>query len=110
MTRNALIDANHDVLEVEHGRLGMALLQVQPFDLVITEMLMPEVDGVEVIRSARIFHPNAKIIALSRTGRASQYLYLAIAAKVGAHKVLAKPFAIAELLQAVDELLDGSVA
>jgi CheY-like chemotaxis protein len=106
--RHALVDANHEVLEAEHGRQGMALLQAQRFDLVITEMLMPEVDGVEVIRSVRTLCPDAKIIALSRTGRASPYLYLTIAAKLGAHKVLAKPFQPTELLETVAEVLNGA--
>ena len=105
MMRLALMTSKHQVLEADHGRQGMSLLQSQPFDLVITEMLMPEVDGVEIIRTARILNPDARIIALSRPGRASPYLYLAIAEKVGAHKVLAKPFGETEFLEAVNELL-----
>ena len=93
------------VAEAEDGRSAIIMLAREPFDLVITDILMPETDGMEVIQTVRRLQPQTRILAMSGGGRNSSDLYLAMAARIGAHKVLAKPFAPEALLRMVRELV-----
>ena len=76
-----------------------------PFDLVITDLIMPEKEGLETIMALRRQSPTTKIIAMSGGGRNSGKDYLAIARLLGAQRTLAKPFSNAELLAAVADVL-----
>lgn len=105
---HVLVRDGHFVSEAEDGRTGAVRLARERFDLVITNILMPEVDGVEVIQMVRRLHPGTRILAMSGSGRTSAHIYLALAAKLGAHKSLAKPFSPEELLANVRELVGKS--
>ena len=73
------------------------------FDVVITDILMPDVDGLEVIRLLKAAYPACKIIAISGGGRLSgSDIYLHLADVLGVETTLAKPFGIPELCDAVD--------
>lgn len=77
-----------------------------PFDLVITDMFMPEMDGIETIEHLQTLQPGIRIIAISGGGMGlSGTAMLEIADGLGARKTLPKPFEPAELLQAVHEAL-----
>ncbi|HTQ52249.1 MAG TPA: response regulator [Candidatus Acidoferrales bacterium] len=99
-----LIEAGYTVSEAIHGADGLRQLHAHPADLVITDMLMPEMDGVETVQQLRRSFPGLKIIAISGGGLASPDHYLKIAQKLGADKTLKKPFTFPELLDAIHEL------
>ncbi len=105
MLRRTLQHASYDTLEAEDGRVGLKLLSEHSVDLVITDIIMPEVEGIELIRNLRANKPNLPIIAISGGGRMGPEGYLNLAKTIGAAKVLAKPFEMEELLSAVKELL-----
>jgi len=73
-------------------------------DLIITDLIMPEKDGLEVIMELRRDFPDIKIIAVSAGGRIGPSTYLDMAGKLGAHRVFNKPFNQQEIIQAVEEL------
>jgi two-component system, chemotaxis family, chemotaxis protein CheY len=95
----------HRAVNASDGGEGLELFKNGAFDLVITDMIMPEVEGVETIIQLRKDNPDVKIIAISGGGRISAYSHLSIAEKFGVMKTLTKPFAKDDLLKAVDELL-----
>ncbi|MDB6113590.1 MAG: response regulator receiver domain [Lacunisphaera sp.] len=101
MLSSALARAGHIVIEARDGRQGANLFRAAPPDLVITDLVMPEQEGLETIIELHREWPALPIIAISGGGS----LYLAMAAKLGAHRILAKPFALSVLLLAVAELL-----
>ena len=105
--------AGHVVTMARHGGEGLAALQNPGIELVVTDILMPEVEGVAFIMSIRKAGHTMPIIAISggtlRTGRTSEGLstdYLAIAAKLGATRTLPKPFGPSQLLALVDDCLN----
>ena len=98
-----LTRAGHSVTKAADGAEGAALLRARSFDLVITDLAMPGVDGVETIVGLRRDLPDLPIIAMSGAsdGRES----LRIAGLLGADCTLQKPFGTGELLRAVDQML-----
>jgi len=101
----ALKLAGYEVETAEHGRAALELYRRQPADLVLTDLVMPEKEGLETIAEIRALHPGQKIIAMSGGGRIGPETYLAIAEGLGAARTLSKPFSIRELLSSVDALL-----
>ena len=78
------------------------------YDLVITDMLMPDKEGIETILELQATYPGIKLIAMSGGGRTKNMTFLEMAKKVGAHEILSKPFKPSELLDAVERVLKGS--
>ena len=105
-----LRDAGHEVTTASTGREALQQARIRPFDLVITDIVMPEGDGIETIVEVRRRHPGTKIIAISGGGRMSSDNYLPLAEKLGAAKSLSKPFSGGELLATVAFVLDGGLA
>lgn len=104
--RQVLEGAGHQVLEAEDGLVAVRLLRQHAPSLIITDILMPEKDGVEVIMELRESHPHLGIIAISGGGRGLDAGFnLRVAEDFGAHRTLAKPFGKRELLDAVTALL-----
>ncbi len=97
--------AGHEVIEAENGRIGQRLFEAEPTDLVITDLIMPEQEGIETIQALKAKYPTVKIIAISGGGRLEPAGYLSAAEGLGADRVFAKPFNIKELTDAVNELL-----
>ena len=95
----------HDVVEAENGKVALEALARQGFDLVITDLMMPELAGVALIGQIRARGPGPKILAISGGGRLNGNEPLSAAQQAGADAVLAKPFRKAELLRAVAALL-----
>lgn len=86
------------------GSEGVACFRAEQFDLVITDLIMPKKEGIETITDLRRECPGLPIIAISGDLKNSS-LYLNLAKQIGATRTLLKPFAIAELRRAVDEIL-----
>ena len=86
----------------------LALVRFHPFDLVVTDGMMPEIDGAEVITAVRRYHPLLPVIAMSGRGFSRpSALSLKLADSVGALITLIKPFPLEELLMAVEKAIPG---
>ncbi|HDJ33104.1 MAG TPA: response regulator [Bacteroidetes bacterium] len=107
MIKKMLEQAGHGVDLASNGKEGLELLLARPFDLLITDIVMPEKEGLETIREVRKKYPDLKIIAISGGGRLDSSEYLEPARYFGAEKIIKKPFQKGELLNAVNELLGG---
>ncbi|RUM36026.1 MAG: response regulator [Desulfobulbus sp.] len=105
LLRQTMEWAGFDVDVAENGRLGQQLFEEQPADLIITDLIMPEQEGLETIRKLRKSAPEVKIIAISGGGRIGPEAYLPAAMELGADRIFAKPFDIKVLLATVRELL-----
>ena len=89
----------------EDGQEGLRLLETEPPDLVITDILMPNTDGLEVVLTMRKNNPDTPVIAISGGMRAAAIDFLPMVKKFGACKVFYKPVVLADLLVAVQEML-----
>jgi DNA-binding response OmpR family regulator len=94
----------YDVVDAPNGKAGMRLLHEEHCDMVITDIFMPEKDGIEVIMELRDDFPDVKIIAISGGGHIFQISFLSEAKKMGAHHILSKPFKPKEFLEAIRNL------
>ena len=103
--RDMLESGGHEARAVADGVAGLDALAADPADLVVTDILMPNKDGVETIIALRRRFPGVKIIAMSGGGQARNLDFLELAAKVGASEVLVKPFTREALLAAVARVL-----
>jgi DNA-binding response OmpR family regulator len=106
LLRQALERAGHEVVEARDGREGLRSFRVTPADLILTDILMPEKEGLETIIELRREVPGIKIIAMSG-GRGGKLNFLDIAKQLGAQRVLQKPFGVHEVLKMVTELLEA---
>ena len=120
MSRILLVDDNLDFLKVQlrfleslghqvecarDGKEGFEISQTQSFDLIISDILMPEREGIESIRGWRKEFPNIKILAISGGGSTSARENLTLAAYLGANATLMKPYSLTDLRQKLAELL-----
>jgi DNA-binding response OmpR family regulator len=97
--------AGYEVQSAPDGAVALKLFREFPADLVITDLIMPEKEGLETIMDLRRLQPELKIIAMSGGGRIDPNDYLPIAKKLGAALTLSKPFSTGEILEAVAGLL-----
>ncbi len=95
----------HEVVDAPDGKEGLKLYRENPTDLIITDLIMPEKEGIETIMELRRDFPDVKIIAISGGGQIDAEQYLSMAQKLGAQRTFAKPVERDELLKAVRELL-----
>lgn len=98
-------DAGHEVVTAKDGLEGLKLAAAQPFDLVITDIVMPVTEGIETIRALRQKNPALPILAISGGARFGAVNMLQVAQKLGASAALPKPFLPQEMLGAVSTLL-----
>jgi CheY-like chemotaxis protein len=98
--RLTLIHMGHSVVEARDGKEA-SKLSLENIDTVLTDIIMPEQDGIETIMQFRKKHPNLRIVAMSGGGRVSAGDYLPFAKHLGANSVLAKPFTDEELIAAL---------
>lgn len=106
MMREILVSAGHEVAEAENGLAAIRQISAEKFDLLVTDVVMPESDGIELIRNMARQGKRLPILAVSGGGQnLPAAVSLALTAAAGAHRTLFKPFRAAELLAAVDELL-----
>ena len=93
--------AGYEVDVASDGEEGIGRHRRQPADLIITDLLMPEKEGLETIQEFRRNFPQVKIIAISGAG----FKYLPMASEFGASRTFSKPLEYDELLEAIEELL-----
>jgi CheY-like chemotaxis protein len=105
LLRQTLRKAGYEVAEACDGDEALRLFTANPVRLVITDVLMPEKDGIETIRALRRGGPPVKILAISGGGRLEPRMCLSLAKMIGADRVLAKPFEPEPLLAIVRELV-----
>lgn len=102
-----LSGSKHRVFEAENGREGLKLMDEHRPDVVITDILMPQKEGIETIREVQERAPTTKIIAISGGGLSHNLMFLDVARAFGADAVLAKPFRPAQLVETVERMLGG---
>ncbi len=105
--QSVLKDAGHDVATAAGGAHLFNDVAMDEFDLVITDIIMPEIDGIEVVLEIKKRHPSIKVIAISGGGRVLPQAYLDDALVLGADQTLSKPFTVDELMACVDEVIGG---
>lgn len=98
----------HEVEEAGDGRQALRLATTAPVDLVITDINMPEMDGIEVILALLERTPGLPIIAISGGGRMPKEVLLASAGVLGAVTTLEKPFDLGELSDAMSRVLGAA--
>jgi two-component system chemotaxis response regulator CheY len=102
-----LEDGGYRVVSAEDGKRGMIAFRDEHPDLTVTDLLMPQQGGIQTICEIRHTKPDAKIIAVSGGGRATDNDLLHLAKQFGASDTIAKPFDPDELLSLVEECLAG---
>lgn len=107
---HVLTSAGHIVSTASDGVNASKLFRSESFDVVLTDIVMPNRDGLETVITLRRDFPKMAIIAMSGGAALSSFItrsktYLDMAGQLGAHRTLAKPFSPQQLMQAVDEAL-----
>jgi len=97
---------NYIVSEAADGKEGLREFKENTPDLVITDIIMPDKEGLEIILEMKKKRPEVKIIAISGGGRISPDSYLECAAHFGASRIFQKPFKQKEIITAVKELIE----
>lgn len=105
MLESALLAAGHEVITATDGDQGLRALRRHPVDIIVTDIIMPGKEGIETIIEIRRLSPTIPIIAISGGGLHAGRLYLEAAARLGATRTLAKPFAPRKLLQEIEACL-----
>lgn len=104
-----LVRAGYDVEDASDGAAALRAYRKRPRDVVITDIVMPGKEGLETIRALRAQDLDVKIIAISGGGVGRADDYLNVAQKLGATRILAKPFSGAEIVALVAAVLAGPV-
>ena len=105
MLYESLTREGFDVQKASNGEQGLRIYRQEPVDLIITDILMPEKEGIETIIELRQDFPDVKIIAMSGGGRIGTKDYLHLAKIFGVQRTFTKPVAREQLLDAIKELL-----
>jgi DNA-binding response OmpR family regulator len=101
-----LTQEGHIVDTAVDGKIGLRLADQHDYDLIITDVVMPERDGLEVITEMHKKSPHTRLIVMTGgTAKVDKNLLIAMAQKMRAHKVIAKPLNLRELKAAVDDVL-----
>lgn len=105
--QETLVSAGHEVVLAPDGIQGLQSQRDRPADVVITDIFMPDKEGIETIRELRQEFPQVKIIAMSGGGvHVRKPGYLTTASELGADVVLKKPFDQAVLLDSIKTVLN----
>src|SRR6185295_10178478 len=108
MTTVFLEGAGHDVVVVSNGALGLRTLRATSFDLVLCDLFMPDVDGLEVLRELRRLPGDVPVIAMSGGGFGGTVDLLEVAKQLGAAEIIEKPFTQRALLRVITRVLEAS--
>lgn len=105
MMKVLLAGADREIVEAANGTEAQELLDNSHFNLVISDVIMPDCDGIELVMSIRRKQPEIPVIIMSGGGRVQADHYLNLAKKLGATKIFEKPFDATALRSAVSDLL-----
>jgi CheY-like chemotaxis protein len=108
--RLALERQRHEVVEAIDGKFGLDEYQKGVFDLVVTDLIMPRMEGVEIILALKKLNPDVKIIAISAGGMGKANDYLSMVKRLGAKQTLRKPFSSKEFLAVVQQELEPATS
>jgi DNA-binding response OmpR family regulator len=103
--RKILAREGYEIQEAQDGEEALRILRRGNVDLCVLDIIMPNKDGIEVLRELRAEDNNLPVLAISGGGHADLGLYLRMAKKLGVNATLAKPFGAEELLGVVESLL-----
>jgi len=106
MLKTALVRKDFTVLEAENGREAIMHFKPGVTDLVITDLIMPEEDGLKVIIKIKELKPSIKVIAISGGGKAGPGSYLNMAKAFGADAIFPKPFSVNDLIEKIGVLFN----
>lgn len=101
LLREVLEREGHEVVEAENGVEAERVLAGQPFDLVVTDLVMPERDGLEMLRHVQAHHPGLPVVV---AGTAANDILLQCARVMGAAGFLLKPFRYEDVIVTLDEV------
>ena len=101
-------EAGHMVVVASNGQQGLQQLRREPADLVLLDIFMPELDGLETLVALLREYPAAKVIAISGGGKEGDFSYLECARMLAAHSALPKPLDREQLLLIVGLMLRGA--
>jgi CheY-like chemotaxis protein len=104
VVRRVVEAEGHVVMEAENGKVALSLFDAAPADLVITDIFMPEMDGIEVLLKLRVRSPQTRLVAMSGGGVIPARDMLRTAEALGAVSVIEKPFTIEALREHLDAL------
>lgn len=102
--------SGYRVAQADDGSEALRKFRESPPDLVICDLIMPEVEGMETIQEMLRLSPGVRIIAISGGGRVNPLDYLKVARMMGAVETLAKPFSSDELLAVIERLIGPGMA
>ncbi len=105
IVRQMVESAGHAVIEADNGRAALHAFRTQNPEIVISDIVMPQKDGIEMIAELRRESPTVRVVAISGGGRTRNLDVLRLAERAGADVVLAKPFARAELIDAIERAM-----
>lgn len=105
LIQETLARAGYEVTAAEDGVQGMDLFREKHPDLVITDIVMPQKEGLQTILEMKQAVPSVRVIAMSGGGRHGNGDYLKLARKFGAKRTMTKPFLRDEMLAVVREVL-----
>lgn len=108
MMRQALELHGHDVMDAGNGVEALAQFRRKVTDLVVTDVVMPDMEGLQTIIELRALDAGVKILAISGGGTFVPDGYLKSAEMLGADKGLEKPFTVQQLVDSVDQLLEAN--
>jgi CheY-like chemotaxis protein len=106
MLKISLIQRKYTVIEAGNGKEAISRFKPSIIDLVVTDIIMPDEDGLKVIMKLREIKPDLKIIAISGGGKAGPGNYLNLARALGANEIFSKPFSVQTLLSKIDSLVE----
>lgn len=105
LLRRVLVRDGHVIVEAANGKEALERVREQTFDLMVTDLFMPQQDGLETILALRRMNAHLPVIAMSGGGSAAQFDMLRTASLFGAACVLMKPFRAEEVMAAVRDVL-----
>lgn len=100
-----LLDLGWEVFTAKNGVQALAVLESQVVDVVLTDIIMPDKDGVETVQEIRRKYPTIKIAAMSGGGRVNANNYLDLAKRLGASVTFEKPFRAQELMLGLERIV-----